>query len=104
MRQSSLVDATTPHLPARRHLFLRQPLGDDDLNDVGDGLLTIPVALELASKTHPADRLAARLDDTLEAGAMCLHRSAADRIDDRIDLVALSESIERREGHADLGP
>jgi hypothetical protein len=50
-------------------LFLfQQAVGEDDLDDLLDGGLAGPVALQLDRERDPADRLAAGLDDPLETG------------------------------------
>ena len=52
--------------------FLEQALGEHDLHNPRHGLLPSPVALQLGRERDPTDRPAARLHDTLEAGAMRL--------------------------------
>jgi hypothetical protein len=74
--------------------LLQQALGEHDLDDSGHSLLADPIALKLARQRDPADGLASSLGDTLEAGQMGFGRGAADRVDDRIDLVALAEGVE----------
>jgi len=85
-------------------LLLEQPFGKNDLDDFLHGFRAGPVALELNRERDPAGRLPTRLNHTLEARAMGLNGSAADCVDDRIDLVALSHGVERGKRHADLGP
>src|SRR5260370_32458022 len=87
-----------------RSFFLEQPFGENDLDDFLHGFRAGPVALELNRECDPAGRLPARLHNTLEARAMGLERSAADCVEYRIDLVALSHGVERGNPHADLGP
>src|SRR4051794_17343060 len=80
----------------RRSRFLQQAVGEHDLDDRGNRLGARPVALQLAGERYPADRLRVGLDDPLESGAMGFWRRAADRVDDGIDLVALTKRVEGR--------
>jgi hypothetical protein len=48
--------------------------------------------------------LRAGLDDALDTRAMGVLAGATNRVDDRIDVVALPQRVEGREGHADFGP
>src|SRR3974377_1283845 len=84
--------------------LLRQAVGEDDLDDRGDGVLAGPVALQLDREGDPADRLPAGLGHAVEAGAGGLGWGAADRVDHGVDLVSLAQRVERGEGHADFGP
>src|SRR5437899_9507391 len=84
--------------------FLEQAFGEHDLHDARRRLRASPVALQLARERDPTDGLAAGLHDPLEAGAMRPARSTADRIDDGIYVVTLTQRVERRERHADLRP
>src|SRR5260370_35893800 len=85
-------------------LLLEQAFGKNDLDNSLHGFRAGPVALELNGERDPAGRLPTRLNHTLEARAMGLDGSAADRVDDRIYLVAVSHGVERGKRHADLGP
>src|SRR4029077_20042412 len=69
-----------------------------------DCFLAGPVALELDGEGDPADRLRAGLYDALDAGPVRLLAGAADRVDNRVDVVALPQRVEGGKRHADLGP
>src|SRR5690348_16124084 len=75
--------------------FLEQAFGEHDLDNVRHRFLASPVALQLTGERDPADRYAARLNDALQSGAMSFHGSTADRVNDRIHLVALAQRVER---------
>src|SRR4029077_15960522 len=81
-----------------------QPLGEDDLDDLLHRFGPRPVALQLDSEGDPAGRLSTCLNDTLQASAVGLDGGAADRVDDRVDLIAFPHRVERGKRHADLSP
>jgi hypothetical protein len=55
--------------------------------------------LKISLTDKPADS-----GHAVEADAVGLGRSAADSIDNEVNLVSLAQYVERREGHADFGP
>jgi NAD(P)-dependent dehydrogenase (short-subunit alcohol dehydrogenase family) len=81
-----------------------QAAGEDDVHDVGDGLGSSPVALELAGERYPSDGLGPRLDDPVEPGAVGVGGGAAHRVDDGEHLEPRPHGVERGERQADLGP
>src|SRR4029077_8214528 len=88
----------TPTWPSRLGVaiprsLLPQPVSENDLDHICDGVLTSPVALELACQRDPADRLPARLDHALQAGAVRLERCSANGIDHRIHLIPLAKGV-----------
>src|SRR5258708_2036621 len=85
-------------------LLLEQPFGENDLDDLLHSFLPGPVALELDRKRNPTGRLGTRLNHTLQTRAMGLGAGAANRVDDRINIVALAHGVDRGKRHADLGP
>src|ERR1022692_4347408 len=85
-------------------LSLHDALPIYDLDDGLDGVLAGPVALQLDREGDPADRLPAGLDHAGQAGAGGPGRGAADRVDDRVDLIPFPQRVEGGEGHADFGP
>src|ERR1700730_127832 len=109
LASSSHSAPPTPAWPARLdvtipRLLLPQAVSEDDLDHIGDGGLTSPVALKLANQRHPADRLPTRLDHALKAGPVGLKRGSADRIDHWVHLIPLAKRVESGKGHADFGP
>jgi hypothetical protein len=45
--------------------------GEDDVDDVRDGVRASPVALQLTRERDPTDGLGAGLDDALETSSVC---------------------------------
>jgi hypothetical protein len=60
-------------LSSRVRSFLKQALGEHDLDHLWDRLETSPITLKLARQRHPADGLSSRKSDTFEAGAVRLY-------------------------------
>jgi hypothetical protein len=69
-------------------LLFPQAIREGDLDDRFDSLLASPVTLQLAGERDPAGRVPAGLDHSVKACAVGFRRGAADRVDDRVDLVA----------------
>src|SRR5205814_52255 len=80
----------------RRSRGREQASGEHDIDDLRNGVEPRPIALELTGQRHPADGLATRLHDSLEAGAVRLDRRAAHRVHDRVDLIAVPHRVQRR--------
>ena len=93
-----------PAPPAAGLGGLEQARGEDDVDDFGHGVLPGPVPLQLARQGHPADRLPSGLHDALQTGPVRLWGGPSHGVNHRIDLVARSKRVERREGEADFCP
>ena len=66
-----------------------QPRGQHDVDDVGNGFLARPIALEFARQRDPADGLRAGLEHAVEPGTVRFGRRTSDRVDNGIDLIPL---------------
>ena len=73
-------------------------------DDLRNRLLAGPVALKLAGERDPADGLPASLATRSRPARWASTEVPPISVDDRIDVVALTECIERGEGQADLRP
>src|ERR1700678_1117689 len=92
------------HFGCTTSSLFQQPVFEHDIDDGGNRLDAVPIALEFARQRDPANRLCTSLNDAFEAGAVCFDRRPGNGVDYGIYFVTLAQGIECSERHAHFGP